>query len=170
MAFKISGRIEGLEPMLARLRQLEKKSAQMRVLRAALTKGSKPVLDTAKKLAPVSGPEDAPLQPRLLRKSLGRRVKTYGGRSTVVVIIGPRSKPSFRRQVGTRTRGKQKGQPVIQNPTKYAHLVEFGTRRSRAFPFLRPAFDLRKREAQAIIGREIFLGILRELAKAKGKK
>ncbi len=40
---------------------------------------------------------------------------------------------------------------LMRKPQKYAHLIEFGTYRSRAFPFMRPAFDAQKGTAEQIL-------------------
>jgi HK97 gp10 family phage protein len=43
--------------------------------------------------------------------------------------------------VGLRTRGKQVGEVIYENPVRYAAFVEFGSSHAQAFPFLRPALD-----------------------------
>ncbi len=40
---------------------------------------------------------------------------------------------------------------LMRKPQKYAHLIEFGTYRSRAFPFMRPAFDAQQGAAATIL-------------------
>lgn len=71
-----------------------------------------------------------------LAKSIRIRLRTYPG-DKFVAVIGPSTK--FVRTKGKFKRGKRKGQPRKQVPAKYAHLVEKGTKRSKARPWLAPA-------------------------------
>lgn len=43
-----------------------------------------------------------------------------------------------------------------ENYVPYAHMVEFGTARQAARPFLRPAFDTRRQAAQAVMADRIW--------------
>jgi len=104
---KINARIEGLEELQAVLRTLPGKISR-RVMRPALSaEGTKVVQATRQKVPQETG---------LLKKSLGKKVKTYTDTNAVVAIVGPRS--GFRQIID--------GRP--KNPVKYAHLVEFGAR------------------------------------------
>lgn len=123
MPYAIKGQIDGLKPLFDRLDGLAAK-VRRKILRDAISEGSKIITKAAK--------AGAPVQTRLLRNSLGRKIKTYRNSGIVVAIIGPRV--GFRKEV---LRGKRR---VLSNPTKYAHLVELGTKRMSARPFLRPAF------------------------------
>lgn len=71
----------------------------------------------------------------LLKKAQGYKVKTYGG--TAVAICGTRD--GFRQRIGTRVSGKNQGEPIYANPTKYAHLIIKGTRSSPPRDFDTPA-------------------------------
>ena len=84
----------------------------------------------------------------LMAKSIGSKVKTYPS-GVVVGLVGPRS--GFNRQVGVRKHRAKIGQPINVDPIFYRHLVEYGTPRSRAKPFMRPAWDQTKDQAQAAI-------------------
>src|SRR5262249_3315811 len=107
---------------------------------------------------------------RILRKSLGFKVRTYGDK--VVGIIGPRT--GFRTIVGYRTYGKdgtrlgvreRVKKPIYEDPAKIAHLVEFGhggPHPAPAHPFLRPAFDGTKKEAQDTVTDETWKEIEKE--------
>lgn len=151
MAWTIKGTLTGLDQSLKLLQGL-KQGVRNRILRAALSKATTPMLKTAKRLAPV--------ETGLLRKSIGRKVKTYASTGSVVVVIGPRT--GFRREVTVR------GRKMIRNPVKYAHLVELGhggPSPAPAHPFLRPAWDNHKAQAQRIVAAEIVAGIEREAAK-----
>ena len=150
--FLIRGELTGLRDALNSLKAV-KRSAGSRILRKGLAAASKPMLDTARRLVP--------RRTGLLRKSLGRKIKTYRSTGTVVVMIGPRT--GFKRVV------RVKGRRTFQrnDPTHYAHLVERGTVHSRATPFLRPAFDQHKAAGEETVARVI----REELAKAlRGKK
>lgn len=114
-----------------------------------------------------------------LRKSLGRRVKTYRQSKVVVGVVGPRS--NFRVIVA--------GKPV--NPAKYAHLVEFGRKAVKAKrkaylsdgtvvygkavaaaaprPFLRPTWAANRRRATSIVLAHQRAGVRKYLAGKAGK-
>lgn len=79
----------------------------------------------------------------LLRKSIGltvrrvRRKMQYVNRYTA--RVGARG--GFRVPKGFVTRGKNKGKAKFQDPRNYAHLVEYGTSKFPARPFIRPAVE-----------------------------
>lgn len=73
-----------------------------------------------------------------LAKSIRIRLRIYPN-DRFVAVIGPSTKVS--RKKGKFKRGPRKGQPRVFVPSKYAHLVEKGTKRSRAKPWLQPAHD-----------------------------
>ena len=65
-------------------------------------------------------------------KSIGTTVrKTRKGQTTA--RVGART--------GFKTTVTRNGKPVIADPVKYAHLVEYGTTHSAAKPFIRPAIE-----------------------------
>jgi len=103
----------------------------MKVVTPAMRAAARPVTLAARAKAPV--------RTRLLRKSIGVRVKTYRKNKTAWVGVGPRK--GFKTQIGTVSRGPNRGQPIYANPTQYAHLIERGTSRVQARPFLRPAIQ-----------------------------
>lgn len=106
MAFAIKAEIQGISELMKTLEKFPG-AIQRRILRPALNAEGTRVLKEAKAKVPVDT--------KLLKKSLGKRTKTYknGG---VVVIVGPRH--GYKRQIGG----------VWKNPTKYAHLVEYGVK------------------------------------------
>lgn len=106
MAFAIRARIEGVEALQAILKNLTP-ATQRKVLRPALNVEGTKILQAAKR--------NVPVKTKLLRKSLGKKTKTYKD-GTIIVIVGPRH--GFKQTVKGRT----------QNPTKYAHLVEGGAK------------------------------------------
>lgn len=175
MSFTIQGKLSGLDDAMKALSGLNQ-SVRNKILRKALDKASQPILKAAK--------ERAPRETGLLRKSMGRRVIAYRSTGTVVVVIGPRSKPSFRKEVKIKKvfrqiRGatrmirnpRSEAMTMVRNPVKYAHLVELGTKNRPAKPFLRPAFQAMRSQATVTAARLIMDGIEKEAARlaARGK-
>ncbi len=94
-----------------------------------------------------------------LWKSIGTKTKLMPG-GVFVTIIGP--KMSYMRKKGKRGDGSK----INHRPYLYAWLLEKGTKRSRMFPFLKPAWDA--------VGKEAFLNrarseLLIEFAKIEAK-
>lgn len=123
---------------------------QRRVLRQAVNAASTPVVKAAR--------SKARKQSGLLKKSLGKKVKTYPEKMTVVGIIGPR------RDV----QGEYKG--VKRVPANYAHLIEGGKINSDGSytppePFLRPAYDETEGQALNVMRDKLASGVVKEAAK-----
>lgn len=99
-----------------------------------------------------------------IAKSIRIRVKVYK-EFRYVSIIGTSTK--FTRTKGKFKRGPNKGKPRKITPARYAHLVEGGTQRSKAKPWLAPAKD----DSAAAYFQEVALQVKREieleLARAK---
>ena len=106
---RVKMRIEShaIKSLVEKLAGLDRKVAR-KALKAGINDGTKAVLWDAK--------ARTPRRTGLLRKSLGRKVKSYRGGAVIVGVIGPRR--GFRMVID--------GKPV--NPVKYAHLVEYGRR------------------------------------------
>lgn len=104
---KIQAHIEGMDELRKTLLGLPAQ-IQRRVLRPAMAAEGRRVAKHARSYVPV--------RHGLLKKSMGSKVKTYVQSGAVVAIVGPRS--DFKQVIA--------GKPV--KPSKYAHLVEFGTR------------------------------------------
>ena len=81
----------------------------------------------------------APKRYGYLQKSIKIKVKNYQEKAVWVAIIGPKS--DFIRNKGVRHRGPYKGDPIRHRPSKYAKLLELGTKRAAARPFLKPALE-----------------------------
>lgn len=119
-------RVRGLKRLKKELEGVPEK-LRRKALRAGQTKASRIIITEARNRVPVRF--------GLLKKSLGRKSKTYRKTGTVVSVIGPRK--------GFRT--ERVGQAnIYDDPVKYAHLVEYGTSHSSPKPFLRPAWDHNK--------------------------
>lgn len=148
--------VDGLAPVLKLLGQFRRGAAN-RILRAAITKASRLVRQIAASKVPV--------KTGALKKSLGVKIKTYRDGRTIGVI-GPRTdvkgKPPKYRKLYRVPGSKKK---VLRNPSMYAHLVEFGTKRSRPRPFMRPAYEAAKAQVASVVIRELKAGIAKELAR-----
>jgi len=146
-------------------RQLEglKKSVRNTILRQAMRKATAIVVKAAK--------SKVPTRTGLLKKSIGAKVKMYKS-GEVVGIVGPRS--GFKKKVvllgrrgailGTKKAGKllaAGGKEAMQNPTRYAHLVEDGSRHASPHPFLRPALASSKSAVKAAMAQAIRDGLER---------
>jgi hypothetical protein len=134
-----------------------------KVARKAMYAMTTPVLQTARAKVRV--------RYGILKRSLGRVIKTYRQSGATVGVVGPRK--GFRVII--------KGKPV--DPVKYAHLVEFGrkavtvkkkkvlsdgekvygksVRAALPWPYLRPAFDINREKVQ-VIGAKVIKEELRQ--------
>ena len=96
---------------------------------AAVKKAAAPVLRTAKDLVPVLY--------GFLRDCLTSRAKRMRDGTTYICLVGVERGHVF--PIDVRTKGPLKGEEKNAEPTKYAHMIEFGTSKMEAIPFLRPA-------------------------------
>lgn len=141
----ISAKVEGLAAVKAALDKAARKVKQ-KATRKAANAGSRIVLWAMKAaVRNVTG---------LLRKSLGRKVKAYRDTGVAVGIVGPRTK-QFKVLLRTARKGKNAGKPVYANPTQYAHLVDRGTSRSRAFPFREPVQQATREQVKAAMAEAV---------------
>jgi len=144
--------LKGLQDVVRRLNRLDR-TLRGKILRKAVTRAVQPITKDAKRRVPVDT--------GWLRRSLGYKLKGYRSSGVVVGIIGPRTGYQT-----TRKRGKTLtafGQKLTANtwkrPTRYSHLVEFGTYRTRAKPFLQTAWRAGRAQAEATLAAEIAAGI-----------
>ncbi len=148
----MSAELTGFKELEKTLRTLGERT-QRRVLRSAVSAASTPIVRAAKANANDSKESGT------LKKSLGRKLKTYTDTQTVVAVIGPR----------TNVTGTWKGKK--RWPAKYAHLVEGGHidehgNYVQPKPFLRPAFDSTQGQAVEVMKSKLAEGVTREAAKA----
>lgn len=135
MAFTIRSKVTGLEPLLRAL-DAAGKNLKKKGTRKAVGAAGKIILKAAKsRVRRVSG---------LLARSLGRKVKVYRGSGVAVAIVGPRK--GYKQEV------VRDGRIATSDPIRYAHLVERGTMRSQALPFLQPALDSTKTQVVQAMG------------------
>ncbi|HJZ57304.1 MAG TPA: HK97 gp10 family phage protein [Gemmataceae bacterium] len=151
-----------------KLADLDQKVAT-KAIQDGINEVTKVVLNDAKAMVPTRS--------KLLRKSLGRRVRVYRNSRVVVGIIGPRR--GYRVEVNGRW----------VNPAKYAHLVEYGRGVARRWkkrlqsdlsivygtrqhparsaapkPFMRPAWANNRQRATAILLAHLRAGFRQYLA------
>lgn len=132
----MSMRLTGDKELKRFMKRLPKKVKK--VQRSAVSAMATPVLKQARK--------NAPKRTGTLRKSLGKKSRTYKS-GTVIAVVGPRNGK------GVMVNGKW------HDPAKIAHIVE-----SRN-PFLEPAMDSRAGEAQ-----QVYTDKLRERIQVESKK
>lgn len=133
-----------------------KQSLINRIVRKAVTEASKPIRGAVK-----TGAQSI-AKTGFMAKSISYKTKTYN--NNVTLIIGPRTQ--YRVTLGTITRGPHKGSSKIYAPSKIAGLVEKGTRRSKAQPFIGPAYDSQRQSFADQVSDLIKQGIEAQLAKA----
>jgi HK97 gp10 family phage protein len=130
--------LHGMEELQAALNQLPK-SLSKAVLRRALTKAGQPVLHAARAGVPIGEGDllrSLDIRPMLTKRQ--RRLRRKAGRGGAAdVFIGP-----------TFPMGR------------HGHLVEFGTVKMGARPFLRPAWDSNKSTVFAIFKKALWSEIL----------
>ena len=114
-----------------------------RVLRGSLLKSAKPIPRAAKRKVPV---RTGDLKKSLAAVKAGRKEERKG---EIKVLIGARR--------GKRFRGF------------HAHLVEFGTAKTKAQPFLGPALIQNRQRQRKILVREIALRTHKEASKLAAK-
>lgn len=145
-------RITGIEDAIATLKGLPDK-LRKRALRNALAAGARIVRDAARRAAPVINPQDSAVlkgyrKPGTVRQALSIRTSKEARRAgNVGVFVNVRPAPGAK---FTRISGRGKASQYVlkkvsqrgaksPNDPYYWRFLEFGTKRARAFPFLRPA-------------------------------
>lgn len=138
---KITAKLSGLEDVK---RRLEAVNAALRktILRKATTAGGQ-ILSREVKAR-------APRETGLLRRSISYKIRSYDGGARFLAVVGPRSgiKEAVVTLGGTSVLARSKkgkallaagGETSFRAPVRYAHLLEFGTSKSAAQPFMRTA-------------------------------
>jgi HK97 gp10 family phage protein len=156
-------KVTGLKEVDAELKKLGSKEGT-KVLRRAMLIATAPIVKQAQ--------ANAPKRSGALAESIGSRfgvgreeglrssiLPPLGGRFTVV--IAPLRKSRVAVALYNLVYGRRR--PDIY----HGHLVEFGTRHSRAQPFLKPALDAKAPQAVHSLASEIKAGIERLLARGK---
>jgi HK97 gp10 family phage protein len=138
-------RIIGLDAIKRKLEALPEQ-LRRKAYRSALSSGARVIAKAAKRK--VGKGESG-----MLKKSIGIKYLPATTRSQALGLVGPK------RGNGGIYNGQRR------NPTRYAHLVEKGTRHSAAKPFLRPAMIETQTEVFSKMSAMIDRAIARELAK-----
>ncbi len=121
--------VTGVEDTIKELKAIDHKMAN-KYARRAVSKATGIVLKASKGKVLV--------QTKVLKKSLGRKTKTYRNSGVSVGVVGPRA--GYRQTVQVR------GRKMVRDPRKYAHLVETGHKGFTGTKFLKRS--LRQSEAQ----------------------
>lgn len=140
MSVKITGQKE-LARALESLPREFQTSAEFQILGS----GAKVIAKKVKEMAPVGTGEHA----GLLKASIGYKIKGVSNRSAGktgrTARIGPRA--GMAKTISTISRGDNKGKPLIKDPRHYAHILEYGSARTPAQPFIEPGIEQAKGEA-----------------------
>lgn len=149
-------KLSGLKEVEAQLRKLGSKEGT-KVLRAAMLRAAKPIEDQAKSNAAAISEGSGALALSIGRRFVVGKQKAFallpdmGGRFTVLIapLIKSRTAIALYNLFYHR---KRRG-------IFHGHFAEFGTKRSRKQPFLKPALDSKGPQAVAVLADEIRKGI-----------
>lgn len=120
MSISIKTDLKNIEQMQKKLRQLGTRKA-LRAPSSAVRAGSSVIIKAARRLVPIDT--------GTLKKGITQKVKNYRRSKLSISTFGARNRKVLTKE-------------GYKNPVRYAHLVEFGTRRgAKANPFLRKAFS-----------------------------
>lgn len=149
----VTSKVIGAAEIEALLKQLPDKVAR-KVVGQSLRRGGTSLVKRAKANLESNQSVDS----GLLKSKIG--VRQSKGKAAVGILKGSQ----------TVTRKGRK--PERATPTRYAHLIEFGTKNIPAKPFLRPALDEGGSEAIKIIGEAMGKGVMKEatIMAAKNKR
>lgn len=170
MSLTTNATVKGDKEVLRALKRLKRPAAAKRALRKGMNAGTSVLVKAVKaRVRRGAGPV-----PGLLKKSIGKRVKTF--RQAVAGFVGPRRGFLHILADGTRV-----------DPVRYGHIEEYGRAAVSAkaggvlantktvfgkkvapyagHPFLRPAWDEERGSIVATMGRETMAGVEKELAK-----
>lgn len=143
--------IEGLREIQRKLLELPAK-LQSRAIRNALNSGAKPMKDRARQLVPV---DTGFLQENIIQYSVKRSEHEYTDQ--VRIGVRKRAAKNAKQRKFAATTSRKRRRLVAQRAVtpKYWRHLEFGTSKSPARPFLRPAFETEKINAARIIARRM---------------
>ena len=164
-------KMEGLNELRMALQRLPRE-IQAKVLPRAVSKGAQVIAKDAKARAPELSAPDPRRTPGLLKRMIRATSGVRRGtEATAFVSVRRLSKAAISRfkkslrAAGARVKGANN-----PNDPFYWRFLEFGTSKMAARPFLRPAFDSKKREAADRIIDVLREGIEAEAPKAGGKR
>lgn len=167
MGWTIRGDIGGTGDIRRRLMVVHS-ALQKTILKKATAAAGRIVRDSVREHAPTRAVVAGNIVDlRLLKRSITVKVKTYRGGDSAVAIIGPRT--GMKAQIGVVSRGPNKGKPIMEDPSKIGHLVEFGhggPHPAPAHPFVRTGFEATKDAAAEAMRSTIEAGISQALSSA----
>lgn len=130
------------------MRAFDKADKEMvKQLRKSVKEAAKPVLKAAKQKAPVSEDGANGLPPGTLKKDL--------------TIIAERSKNKAKYTVRVGQKRRKKAKAVNANGVPYGGMVEYGTSKTPAQPFMKPALEENREEVERLILEELINRILK---------
>lgn len=156
----VNFQVQGIKEMNARIAALQREFGSKSVpagawVMRALHDGARVVRDEAKRRAPVLREPD----PRRIAGELRANIVEHASKdywNTVLVRVRNRGY-IFAKDDGT---GRKKAKsPSLRGNPSYWWLVEFGTSKAPAQPFLRPAFESKKGEALNAIRNSLARGL-----------
>lgn len=146
-------KVEGLRQIADALNKLDKK-VSTKIARKAARAGALLIRDEAKRRVPVDT--------GLLKQNIVVKKFRDRGEGNVRYGIGLISSKAVYRDNKVNRRKGRVGQSYYRDKTFYGHMVEFGTIKMKAKPFLRPAFETQKEKAVDVVKQTL----LEELDKA----
>lgn len=158
MANRVTIEVLGLRELDDLLHRLPQEVKRAPIIYRALHDGARVIVPEAKRLAPVLQDEDR--APRRQYGALRAGITQHADRRAVepTVVIRVRSR-GYIFAPGSDSRRNPKSSVRAGNPN-YWWLVEFGTSRAKAQPFLRPAFESRKLAAANAVRDSLRRGVL----------
>ena len=142
-------RVEGLRELdrkLSRVAEITSPANAKKILRSAMMSATLPVLNAAKSNAQSEQIRDS----GALAASMGRWFPQET-RTRFTLFIGPRSKNKKAIALWT----QKHGAPPKGGRLRHAHIVEFGSERQAATPFLRPACESNQARMLSIFRRRL---------------
>jgi HK97 gp10 family phage protein len=157
--------IEGLEDALRKMDEMTKNVAKKHI-KKALRAASKPILKSAKENAKRI---DDPKTSEDISKNIVVRAGKTGDKNSIKLRVGVKDGGQFWRK---NKKVQRKGKPrqdnpnytFLENDTRHFWLVEFGTAKTKAQPFLRPALEDNVQTATEAFADQIKKDILTDIS------
>lgn len=152
--------IQGLEPILKKMRELGPELSK-KGLRVATRKAANIVRDAARRNARTVDDSRTPenIAKNIVVKESGRQSKRVGGSVMRVGVMGGA------RDLTKHGEFKGAGKANPGGDTWYWRLLEFGTSKMAAKPFMRPALDANSDRATEVLVNELNIAIDKQIAK-----
>lgn len=154
----IQAEITGLEPVLARLKELGP-GLQRRALRTGVRKGANIVRKSAQDAAPK---RSGAMAKNIRVQFASRTARREGGVAFRIGVRGGAQQPGSETRYARSKKGRAGG-AAAGGSTWYWRLVEFGTSKMAAQPFMRPALQKNISKIIDTVARDVDDGIDHEL-------